>query len=97
MISRNTQVSFTLDITPELLDESIRQQAEQKARESYVMELLRHGRISSGYAAKLLNLSRVEMLERMGRYQISVFSEQTPENLAEEVAETMQLMQKNLV
>jgi predicted HTH domain antitoxin len=92
MTSTTTQVSFTLDIAPELLNESIRQPAEQKARESYVMELLRHGRISSGYAAKLLNLSRVEILERMGQYQISVFPEQTPENLAEEVTETMQLM-----
>ncbi len=62
---------------------------------SIVMELLRYGRISSGYAAKTLNLSRLEMLERMGRYQISVFPEQTPEDLAKEVTETLRLTQPN--
>ncbi|WNZ23998.1 hypothetical protein HJG54_14790 [Leptolyngbya sp. NK1-12] len=95
MTSTTTQVSFTLDIDPELLDESIRQQAEEKARESYVMELLRHGRLSSGYAAKLLNLSRLEILERMGQYQISIFPEQFPEELAQEVDETLNLTQPN--
>lgn len=94
-MTSTTQVSFTLDIAPELLDEPIRQQAEQKARESYVMELLRHSRISSGYAAKLLNLDRLEILERMGEYHISVFPEQSPEDLAQEVTETLQLTQPN--
>ena len=75
------------------LDDTVRQQAESKARESYIMELLRHGSISTGYAAQNLNLSRLEILDLMGQYKISIFPEQTPEELAQEVAETRNLLQ----
>ncbi|MFB8791545.1 MAG: UPF0175 family protein [Potamolinea sp.] len=75
------------------LDDTIRQQAEYKARESYIMELLRYGSISTGYAAQILNLSRLEILDLMGQYKISIFPEQTPEELAQEVAETQNLIQ----
>lgn len=78
------------------LHELISQQATPQVLEAYVMELLRHGRIGSGYAAKLLGLSRLEILDRMGQYQISVFSEQTSEELAQEVANTLKLIQPNL-
>jgi hypothetical protein len=52
------------------------------------MELLRHGSISTGYAAQSLGISRLEILNLMGQYKISIFPEQTPEKLAQEVAET---------
>ncbi|BAU12234.1 hypothetical protein LEP3755_27630 [Leptolyngbya sp. NIES-3755] len=87
-------MQITIDLPEDIqLDDAIRQQAESKARESYIMELLRHGSISSGYAAQNLNLSRLEILELMGHYKISLFPEQTPEELAQEVAETRNLLQ----
>lgn len=84
------QIDLPQDIQ---LDDAIRQQAEAKARESYIMELLRHSSISTGYAAQNLNLSRLEILDLMGQYNISIFPEQTPEELAQEVAETRNLIQ----
>jgi predicted HTH domain antitoxin len=87
-------MQITIDLPQDIqLDDSIRQQAESKARESYIMELLRHGSISTGYAAQILKLSRLEILDLMGQYKISVFPEQTPEELAQEVAETRNLIQ----
>jgi hypothetical protein len=41
-------------------------------------------------------LNRLEILERMGQYQISVFPEQTLEDLAQEIAATLELTQPNL-
>jgi predicted HTH domain antitoxin len=75
------------------LDDAVRQQAESKARQTYIMELLRHGSISTGYAAQSLNLNRLEILDLMGQYKISIFREQTSKELAQEVAETQSLIQ----
>ncbi|MBI4783957.1 MAG: UPF0175 family protein [Oscillatoriophycideae cyanobacterium NC_groundwater_1537_Pr4_S-0.65um_50_18] len=87
-------MQITIDLPQDIeLDDTIRQQAERKARESYLMELLRHGSISTGYAATLLNLSRLEVLALMGQHNISVFPEQSPEELAQEIAETQHLTQ----
>ncbi|MEX0268851.1 UPF0175 family protein [Leptolyngbyaceae cyanobacterium UHCC 1019] len=87
-------VQITIDLPQDIeLDETIRQHAESRARESYVMELLRYGSISTGYAAKSLKLSRLEILDLMGQYKISIFPEQPPEELAQEVAATRRLIQ----
>ncbi len=87
-------MQITIDLPQDIqLDDGIRQQAEAKARESYIMELLRHGSISTGYAAQHLNLNRLEILDLMGQYRISIFPEQPPEELAQEVAETLNLIQ----
>jgi predicted HTH domain antitoxin len=87
-------MQITIDLPQDIqLDDAIRQQAESKARESYIMELLRHGSISTGYAAQSLNLSRLEIFELMGQYKISTFPEQSPEELAQEVAETRHSIQ----
>ena len=85
---------ITIDLPQDIeITDAVRRQAEAKARESYIMELLRHGSISTGYAAQLLKLSRLAVLDLMGQYKISIFPEQTPEELAQEVAETQNLMQ----
>ena len=87
-------MQITIDLPQDLqLDDAIRQQAESKARESYLMELLRHGSISTSYAAQSLNISRIDILNLMAQYKISIFPEQTPEELAQEVAETRKLIQ----
>lgn len=79
-------MQIMIDLPPDIqLDDAIRQQAESKARESYIMEILRHGSISTGYAAQSLNLSRLEILDLMAQYKISPFPEQTPEELAQEM------------
>ncbi len=47
--------------------------AECKAREAFVLELLRQGNISAGRAARLLNISRWDLLELMHEAGISPF------------------------
>lgn len=41
-----------------------------KAREALVLELLREERISQGQAARLLSVSRWEIVDLMGKYRI---------------------------
>lgn len=87
-------MQITINLPEDIeLDDAVRQQSELKARQTYIMELLRHGSISTGYAAHSLNLSRLEILSLMGQHQISIFPEQTPEAIAQEVAETRNLLQ----
>jgi predicted HTH domain antitoxin len=89
-----TQVQFVVeqsDISPQ-----VRFEAEQKAKEAYVMTLLRHGEISSGRAAHLLGISRLEAIERMGDYRISVFDDSmTLEELQDEVMQTNRLIEQH--
>jgi predicted HTH domain antitoxin len=89
-----TQVQFAVeqaDISPQ-----VRVEAEQKAKEAYVMTLLRHGEISSGRAAHLLGISRLEAIERMSDYGISVFDDSmTLEELQDEVMQTNQLIEQH--
>lgn len=42
----------------------------EKAKESLVLELLREERISQGQAARLLSVSRWEIIDLMGQYRI---------------------------
>ena len=83
--SQEIEVKFTIAI-PEI-DEAQRLEAERKAREAFIMELLRQGNISAGRAAELLSIDRWQLSELMGLYQISPFAPQTPEELEREVAE----------
>ncbi|HBR00805.1 MULTISPECIES: UPF0175 family protein [unclassified Roseofilum] len=57
------------------LSEQVRQRAMEKAKEGYVMALLEVGEISSGRAAKILGISRLEMIDRMHKWGISVFDD----------------------
>ena len=59
--------------------------AERKAKEAFVLELLRHGDISAGRAAKLLDISRWDLSDLMSEAGISPFAEVTAEELAAEV------------
>ena len=66
-----------------------RARAAEEAREALIMKRLREGQISQGYAADLLGLTRWEMMQLMGAYGLSVFAEQTEEELRREVEESL--------
>lgn len=91
--SQEIEVKFTIAI-PEI-DEAQRLEAERKAREAFIMELLRQGNISAGRAAELLGIDRWQLSELMGLYRISPFAPQTPEALEREVAETARLLKQS--
>lgn len=54
-------VCFTLPLDEILLKHKV--DSEHKAREAFVLELLRQGDISAGRAARLLNISRWDLSE----------------------------------
>jgi predicted HTH domain antitoxin len=58
--------------------------AAAKAKEALVLELLREARISQGKAARLLGISRWEILDLMARHRISSGPE-TAEEMRQEV------------
>ncbi|MGM0455564.1 MAG: UPF0175 family protein [Cyanobacteriota bacterium] len=52
-----------------------RQRALQRAQEVYVMTLLEMGEITSGRAARLLGISRLEVINMMNQCGISLFDD----------------------
>ena len=64
---------------------------ERKAREVFVLEFLRQGDISAGRAARLLNISRWDILELMYEAGISPFDDSlTAEMLDAEVKSALE-------
>ena len=53
----------------------IREKAIKKAKEGYVMALLEVGEISSGKAAEIQGVSRLEAIEMMNKWGISIFDD----------------------
>ena len=92
MQQSQTEVKFNLDISH--IPETIKLEAESKAKEAYIMTLLRHNEISSGRAAEILGIPRVEIIALMSEYDISPFPDQTREELEREVSETLQMLEK---
>lgn len=69
--------------------QNVRDKALKKAKEGYIMALLEAGEISSGRAGKILGISRLKVLEMMGKWEISVFDDsQDLEELRLEVEQT---------
>ena len=84
MVKTEVEVRFTLPLDEVLLQH--KGAAEQKAREAFVLELLRQGDISAGRAARLLNTSRWDLSELMYEAGISPFDDSlTAETLDAEV------------
>ena len=87
-------IQFTLQLSN--IPDSIHQEAESNAKEAYVMTLLRHGIISSGRAARVLGIPRVDIFERMSQYQISPFDDSlTQAQLRHQVAQAKQVLEQN--
>ena len=85
-----TEIKFTLTL-PEV-PEIHRLEAEKQAKEAYVMTLLRHGDISAGRAAELLEIEQWQLSDLMDIYQISPFPSQTKEELQQEVTQTLAIL-----
>jgi predicted HTH domain antitoxin len=89
---------MTLEIADDFLNkleipENLQIEALKKAKEGYVMALLEAGQISSGRASIILKVSRLEVLEMMGKRGISVFDDsQDLEELSQEVEQAQWLL-----
>ncbi len=84
MAKTEVEVRFTLPLDEVLLQH--KRDAECKAREAFILELLRQGDISAGRAARLLNISRWDLSELMYEAGISPFDDSlTAETLDAEV------------
>ena len=84
MAKTGVEIRFVLPLDEALLQHKA--EAEHKAREAFVLELLRQGDISAGRAARLLNISRWDISELMYEAGISPFDDSlTAETLDAEV------------
>jgi len=57
------------------------------------LKMFELGKVSSGKAAQLAGMSRVEFLETCGRYRVSVFN-YSPEKVEREIREDVQTIRK---
>ena len=73
MAGSTIEVKFVLPVGD--ISETHRAEAEQHAREAFVLTLLRQGAISAGRAAELLNLDRWQLGELMAAHHISPFDD----------------------
>ncbi len=84
MAKTELEVRFTLPLDEVLLKHKT--DAEHKAKEAFVLELLRQGDISAGRAARLLNISWWDLSDLMYEAGISPFNDSlTTEALDAEV------------
>jgi predicted HTH domain antitoxin len=73
-----------VNLTPQELESQIRLMA--------ALKMFELGKLSSGKAAELAGLSRVEFLEACGRYQVSVFN-YGPDELERELRQDLAALQ----
>jgi predicted HTH domain antitoxin len=87
MAETATEFKFTIPIGE--VPSAHRAEAERKAREAFILALLRQGDLSAGRAAELLGVDRWQLAELMSAHGISPFDETlTREELEREVADT---------
>jgi predicted HTH domain antitoxin len=80
------EATFEVRIPAELLDYGFQpDDIQQQVREWLVLSLFKDGHISSGKAAKLLDLTRVEFLALLRRRGVA-YIDYSPGELAEELA-----------
>ena len=73
MTKTELEIRFILPLDEVLLEHKM--DAEHKAKEAFVLELLRQGDISAGRAARLLNISRWDLSDLMYEAGISLFDD----------------------
>jgi predicted HTH domain antitoxin len=78
-------LEFSVHMTKEEMEQHIRLMA--------ALKMFELGKISSGKAAELAGMSRVEFLETCGRYRVSVFN-YPPEEIEEEIKRDIQTLQR---
>lgn len=74
---------------PESLANSLRlsgKDFELEMKTSSLVKLFELGRVSSGMAAKVLGLSRVDFLDLLSKYKVSVFGAYDANDLTEDIA-----------
>ncbi len=73
---------------PESLANSLKLEDQEFEREIKMLSLLKLyelGKISSGTASKILDIPRVDFLEKLGEYKVSVFGFQDEEDLKQDL------------
>ncbi len=70
-----------------------KEEMEQHIRLMAALKMFELGKISSGKAAELVGMSRVEFFETCGRYHVSVFN-YAPDEIEEEIKKDIQTQQK---
>ena len=78
------RVNVDLELPDEVLAELQDQDLSAKAKEAFVMELLREHHISQGKAAEVLGIPRTDLFPLMTKYQVPVV-DLTEEELEEEL------------
>lgn len=84
------EIKFTLALAG--ISTEHKMEAELRAKQAYVMTLLKQGAITKHRAATLLGITRLDLIELMGKYEISTFSEQTRSQIEQEVAYTREML-----
>lgn len=80
------RLTVELEVPDEVLVNLPEEEAAAKAKEAFIMELLREHRVSQGKAAEMLGLTRHELFALMTKYQVPVI-DLTPEELKAELAQ----------
>lgn len=78
----------------ELAVATTRNELEAQIRLMAALKMFELGKLSSGKAAQLAGISRVEFLEMCGRYRVSVFN-YTPEELEAELNRDLAVFRGN--
>jgi predicted HTH domain antitoxin len=70
-----------------------KEEMEQHIRLMAALKMFELGKISSGKAAELAGMSRVEFFETCGRYHVSIFN-YPPEEIEEEIKKDIKTMER---
>jgi predicted HTH domain antitoxin len=71
MATKKMALHFELNLPEELVETfESEEQASQEAKQAFVMDLLRHGKISQGKAAEVLGLDRWALMDLMRSHRI---------------------------
>ena len=83
-MQRDIQITY-----PESLANSLKMSLkdfENEMKMSALAKLFELGKVSSGTAAKVMGISRIEFLDRMAAYQVSIFQYSNLDDLNEDLA-----------